>query len=56
MCSLLIGLAIGLIASYTFIKLRFVTVSAVKETLLIFCFGYIAYTLGDLANMSGIIA
>jgi sodium/hydrogen exchanger 8 len=54
--SLLIGIAVGLLASYAFTKLRFVSVSAIKETLLIFCFGYLAYTLADLAQMSGIIS
>jgi NhaP-type Na+/H+ or K+/H+ antiporter len=36
--------------------MRFVTVSAVKETLLIFCFGYLAYATGEAFSMSGIIA
>jgi NhaP-type Na+/H+ or K+/H+ antiporter len=36
-------------------KMRFLTVSAIKETVLIFCFGYISYSLGELAHLSGII-
>lgn len=36
--------------------MRFLTVSAVKETLLIFSFGYMAYAIGELAHMSGIIS
>ncbi len=39
-----------------FKKLRFVTVSAIKETLLIFCYGYVAYTVSDLVGMSGIMS
>jgi NhaP-type Na+/H+ or K+/H+ antiporter len=39
-----------------FVKVRFVTVSAVKETLLIFLFGYAAYLISDLLHMSGIIS
>ena len=54
--SLGIGLVFGLIGSFIFKKMRFLTVSAVKETLLIFCIGYLAYAVGELAHMSGIIA
>ena len=54
--SLLIGLFFGLFASYLFKRMRFVSVSAIKETLMIFCFGYLAYTFADLVHMSGIIA
>lgn len=51
-----IGLVFGLIGSYIFKRMRFLTVSAVKETLLIFSFGYMAYAIGELAHMSGIIS
>ena len=54
--SLGIGILFGLIASYFLKRMRFLAVSAVKETLLIFCFGYIAYATGELVHMSGIIA
>jgi NhaP-type Na+/H+ or K+/H+ antiporter len=54
--SLGIGLLCGFIASYIFKKLRFLTVSAIKEVLLTFCFGYLAYALGEMASMSGIIS
>jgi NhaP-type Na+/H+ or K+/H+ antiporter len=54
--SLGIGIAYGLIASYVLKRMRFISVSAIKETLLIFCFGYLAYTTGELAHMSGIIS
>jgi NhaP-type Na+/H+ or K+/H+ antiporter len=36
--------------------MRFLTVSSIKETLLIFSFGYLAYALGEIAGMSGIIS
>ena len=54
--SILIGLLIGLLGSYSFKKFRFLTVSAIKETFLIFCYGYLAYSISDLCKMSGIIS
>jgi len=53
--SLLIGIITGLVGSYVFKRMRFLTHSAIKEALLIFCFGYIAYSAGELAKQSGII-
>jgi NhaP-type Na+/H+ or K+/H+ antiporter len=53
--SLGIGLFTGLVASYLFKKMRFLTVSPIKEVLLTFCFGYLSYALGEMASMSGII-
>ena len=53
--SLLIGITTGLVGSYIFKRMRFLTHSAIKETLLIFCFGYLAYSAGELAGQSGII-
>ena len=54
--SLAIGIAYGLIASYFLKCMRFLTVSSIKETLLIFSFGYLAYATGEIAHMSGIIS
>jgi NhaP-type Na+/H+ or K+/H+ antiporter len=51
-----IGILYGLVASYFLKKMRFLTVSSIKETLMIFCFGYLAYSTGELAHMSGIIS
>ena len=53
--SLLIGILTGLLGSYVFKKMRFLTHSAIKETLIIFCSGYVAYAIGELAGQSGII-
>lgn len=53
--SLLIGIVTGLVGSYIFRKMRFLTHSAIKETLLVFCYGYVAYGIGELAGQSGII-
>jgi len=53
--SLLIGIATGLFDSYIFKRMRFLTHSGNKETLLIFCFVYLAYSGGELAGQSGII-
>jgi NhaP-type Na+/H+ or K+/H+ antiporter len=38
-----------------FKNMRFLTVSAVKETAVIFCIAYISYCVGEAAEMSGII-
>jgi NhaP-type Na+/H+ or K+/H+ antiporter len=53
--SIAIGMACGLVGSFIFKKMRFLTVSAIKEVLLTFCFGYLAYGFGEMAKMSGII-
>ena len=39
-----------------FKKMRFLTVSSIKETLLVFCSGYMAYALSEMLGMSGIIS
>mmetsp|Transcript_32664 Transcript_32664/g.24125 ORF Transcript_32664/g.24125 Transcript_32664/m.24125 type:complete len:126 (-) Transcript_32664:139-516(-) len=46
--SILMGIVFGVISCLIFKYLRFVTVSAIKETVLVFCFGLVAYTAGDL--------
>ena len=56
LASLGIGILAGLICSLILKCWRFISVSAIKETLIIFIFGYIAYCSGELAGMSGIIA
>ena len=53
--SLVIGLFFGLLASYMLKKMDFITSDALKETLVIFSIGYMAYAVGELAHMSGII-
>ncbi len=55
-CSILIGAIYGLLASLVLKHFRFVTVSAVKETLVVFSFGYLAYATGEIFHFSGIIA
>ena len=51
-----IGLLLGLIGSYFLKKFRFLTVSAIKETLVIFSMGYLSYSVGELVHVSGIIS
>jgi sodium/hydrogen exchanger-like protein 6/7 len=51
-----IGLVFGLLASYILKKMRFISVSAIKETLFIFSVGYLTYAIGELFHMSGIIS
>lgn len=54
--SLAIGIFYGLLASYIFKHFRFLSTSAIKETLVIFCFGYLAYATGEALHFSGIIS
>jgi sodium/hydrogen exchanger-like protein 6/7 len=51
-----IGLLVGLIGSYILKKFRFLTISAIKETLVIFSMGYLSYSIGELVHVSGIIS
>mmetsp|Transcript_64353 Transcript_64353/g.89033 ORF Transcript_64353/g.89033 Transcript_64353/m.89033 type:complete len:166 (+) Transcript_64353:788-1285(+) len=46
----------GFITSLVFKYARFLTVNAITETFLIFCFSLCTYYLGDLCHVSGIIA
>ena len=45
-----------MLASYLLKKMRFLTVSSIKEAVFIFCFGYLAYAISELVEMSGIIS
>lgn len=54
--SILVGLCIGLLGSYIFKRIRLLTISPIRETLLIFVFGYLAYSISELLQMSGIIS
>lgn len=51
-----IGLLFGLIGSYMLKKMRFLTVSSIKETLVIFSLGYLSYAIGEVLHVSGIIS
>jgi len=53
--SVSIGVLFGMLGSLMLKKFRFITVSSVKETLLIFSMGYLSYTAGELFHVSGII-
>mmetsp|Transcript_29884 Transcript_29884/g.40404 ORF Transcript_29884/g.40404 Transcript_29884/m.40404 type:complete len:287 (+) Transcript_29884:491-1351(+) len=55
-CSILIGLVYGLIASAFFKSIRSLTRDACMECMTIFCFGYLAYCTSELCSFSGIIA
>lgn len=54
--SLLIGIVVGLLASYIFKRARVLTSSSIKETALVFIFGYLAYSIAEALEMSGIIS
>ena len=55
-CSIAIGLAMGIVASLMFKHMRSLTLSSTVECLVIFCMGYTAYVCAELASFSGIIA
>lgn len=46
----------GFLTSFVFKHCRFLTVNAITETFLIFCFSLITYYVGDLIKLSGIIS
>lgn len=46
----------GFLTSFIFKHCRFLTVNAITETFLIFCFSLITYYVGDLVKLSGIIS
>lgn len=51
-----IGMIFGLVGSYILKKFRFLTHSAIKETLVIFSMGYLSYAVGEIVHVSGIIS
>lgn len=53
--SVSIGIIFGMFASWMLKKMRFLTVSAIKETLFVFSIGYLSYAIGELFHVSGII-
>lgn len=52
----MIGVAFGVGATLMFKKMRFLTTSSIKETMLVFCAGYMSYALSEMLEMSGIIS
>ena len=55
-CSLLIGIVCGLMGTLMIKHFRFLTISVVKETLVILVIGFIAYFIADAVEYSGIIS
>lgn len=54
--SLLIGIFMGFLAAYVFKTFRFLTVKPLIECNVVFCFGYLSYTVSERFHMSGIIS
>jgi len=54
--SFAIGLVVGLMSSYVFKYARYLTHSAIVETMALFSFGYLSYSIAELFSMSGIIS
>jgi len=55
-CSLLIGIFYAVICALLFKKVRLLTSSAINESLIVFCFGYMSYSTAELLHFSGIIS
>ena len=55
-CSVLIGIVCGLLGTLMIKQFRFLTISVVKETLVILVVGFIAYFIADAVKYSGIIS
>jgi sodium/hydrogen exchanger-like protein 6/7 len=53
--SVVIGVVFGLMSSYILKRYRFFSKSAIHESILIFCFGYLSYLFSELSHDSGII-
>lgn len=53
--SLAIGVVFGLMSSYILKQYRFFSKSAIHESIMIFCFGYLSYLFSELNHNSGII-
>lgn len=54
--SLGVGTIFGLIAARLFKTVRFLTSSPISESMLVFCFGYVSYTVAEIFHYSGIIS
>lgn len=54
--SILTGIVLGILCSLVTKYFRFLTVKPVVECNLIFCFGYLSYSVAELFHCSGIIA
>jgi NhaP-type Na+/H+ or K+/H+ antiporter len=53
-CSILLGIFFGLLCSFTLKKVRTLRKNPMRETLLIFLYGYLSYIIAELVQMSGI--
>ena len=54
--SVMIGLAHGFLLSYVFKRMRFLTQSAIGESLIMMCFGMLSYYVSEELNYSGIVS
>ena len=54
--SILCGLVLGILAAIVMKRFRYLTVNPIIECNLIFCFGYLSYSVAELIHSSGIIA
>ena len=54
--SVFVGFVIGIISSVVFANYRNLTHSSIIECSLVFCFGYLSYSVSELIHCSGIIA
>lgn len=54
--SVLIGLIVGLLSSIFFAQIRMISHSTIMECNMVFCFGYLSYSVSELFHLSGIIS
>lgn len=54
--SLLIGIVFALLSAYILKTFRIFSKNPVMETMMIFCFGYLAYVVSEISDNSGIIS
>ena len=52
--SILLGVLVGLLCSFTLKKVKNLTDSAVREASLIIMFGYLSYIIAEMVELSGI--
>ena len=54
--SLVTGIFYAFICALLFKHVRLLTVSAINESMIVFCFGYLSYTTAEVFHFSGIIS
>jgi len=56
LCSLLIGIFYAVVCALLFKHVRLLASSAINESMIVFCFGYMSYSTAEIFHFSGIIS